>query len=149
MNEGARKITQCRSCGSPALDDIFSLGDMYVSAFVADADEQKEMQRYPLDIILCNEGSGGCGLLQLRHTVPSEVMYRNYWYRSGTNQTMTNELYGIVAAARRIKTVGKGDIVIDIGCNDGTLLSAYPRGEMTRVGFRTGAQSGTGCRNKR
>ena len=135
MHEEARTITSCRSCGSSSLQNILSLGSMYVSAFVADHEEQKEMKKYPLELVLCNEKSGGCGLLQLRHTVPSEVMYRNYWYRSGTNQTMTDELYGIVAAASRITNIQSDDIVLDIGCNDGTLLSAYGKTGPKRIGF--------------
>ncbi|MBU6500539.1 MAG: class I SAM-dependent methyltransferase [Patescibacteria group bacterium] len=134
MSDEAKKINKCRSCGFAKLDDILSLGNLYVSAFV-DEEEQKGMKKYPLDLVLCNETSGGCGLLQLRHTVPSEVMYRNYWYRSGTNQTMTDALYDIVSAAKAVAQLGKGDFVIDIGANDGTLLSAYADSGVTRVGF--------------
>jgi SAM-dependent methyltransferase len=92
-------------------------------------------KKYPLELVLCNESVGGCGLLQLRHTVSNEIMYRNYWYRSGTNKTMTDELRGIVGAVRGIAALKPGEVVVDIGCNDGTLLSAYGKGEVTRVGF--------------
>ena len=92
-------ITKCRVCASANLLEILSLGDLYVSAFVDD-EEHEELAPYPLTLMLCDEKQGGCGLLQLRHTVPNEVMYRNYWYVSGTNKTMTDELHGIVRAAK-------------------------------------------------
>jgi 2-polyprenyl-3-methyl-5-hydroxy-6-metoxy-1,4-benzoquinol methylase len=68
-----------------------------------------------------------CGLLQMEHSVPPEILYSAYWYRSGTNNTMRNHLRGIVEEAMGF--VDKQSIkVLDIGCNDGTLLSFYPSG---------------------
>ena len=61
-------------------------------------------------------------------------MYENYWYRSGMNRTMTEELKGIALKAASLVNCGEGDIAVDIGCNDGTLLSFYPK-ELFRVGF--------------
>ena len=71
----------CRVCGGP-LDPILSLGEQYVSTFLAP--DQPDGPKAPLELVLCQR----CRLLQLRHTVPGEVMYQEYWYRSGTNQTM-------------------------------------------------------------
>jgi SAM-dependent methyltransferase len=66
-----------------------------------------------------------CGLLQMEHSVPPEVLYSSYWYRSGTNNTMREHLRGIAGEAMAI--VGNGaHTVLDIGCNDGTLLNCYP-----------------------
>jgi SAM-dependent methyltransferase len=74
-----------------------------------------------------------CGLLQMEHTVPPEVLYSVYWYRSGTNATMRDHLAGIAdeAAALFGKPTAR---VLDIGCNDGTLLAAYPKG-FTKLGI--------------
>jgi SAM-dependent methyltransferase len=65
-----------------------------------------------------------CGLLQMEYTVPPEILYSAYWYRSGTNQTMRKHLAGIAEEASDFlgRTPGR---VLDIGCNDGTLLSNY------------------------
>jgi SAM-dependent methyltransferase len=66
-----------------------------------------------------------CGLLQMATTVPPAVLYSSYWYRSGTNQTMRDHLRGIVHAG--IEMIGRDKArVLDIGCNDGTLLNYYP-----------------------
>jgi hypothetical protein len=66
-----------------------------------------------------------CGLLQMEHSVPPEILYANYWYRSGTNRTMRDHLSEIAKEALRIVD-NPNAVVLDIGCNDGTLLNAYP-----------------------
>ena len=77
-----KEITCCRVCKSNHLIDVLSLGVLAVSDFV-DNPEVEQGIKAPLEVILCDVDKGGCGLLQLRHTVSSETMYRNYWYQSG------------------------------------------------------------------
>lgn len=129
-----RQIGQCRVCGSPKLTNILSLGDLYVSDFLDSPDRNKGIKA-PLDLVLCNLKDGGCGLLQLKHTVSNEAMYRNYWYRSGINKTMTDELNSIAEKAAMIAELQSGDFVIDIGANDGTLLRGYGAVGVNTVGF--------------
>ena len=62
-------------------------------------------------------------------------MYRNYWYRSGTNQTMRNALADIANKAETLIHMHEGDSVVDIGCNDGTLLACYKTGGIRKIGF--------------
>jgi hypothetical protein len=85
----------------------------------------------PLELVLCTQ----CALLQLRHTVPGEAMYQNYWYRSGTNQTMRTALADIANTAEGLLSLKTGDAVLDIGCNDGTLLGSYKTPGIYRIGF--------------
>lgn len=129
-----RVIDKCRVCGSRNLTSILSLGDLYVSDFLDSPDKTKGINA-PLELVLCNLKDGGCGLLQLRHTVSNEAMYRNYWYRSGINKTMTDELNGIAEKAGAIANLKANDYVIDIGANDGTLLRGYKVQGLNTVGF--------------
>lgn len=128
-----RKITSCRVCGLKNLIPILSLGQLYVSNFVESGADSEE--KHPLDLVLCNKQAGGCGLLQLRHTVSPKKMYRNYWYRSGVNKTMTEELTAIAKTAEKITRPAVGDMAVDIGCNDGTLLRAYETKNLVTIGF--------------
>ncbi len=98
-----RIIDSCRVCGFKKLIPILSLGDLYVSDFLGT--EAAEARRAPLELVLCNEKDGGCGLLQLKHTVSPKVMYRNYWYRSGMNKTMTDELTDIAGEIESIASL--------------------------------------------
>jgi 2-polyprenyl-3-methyl-5-hydroxy-6-metoxy-1,4-benzoquinol methylase len=110
------------------LIEVFTLGELYVSDFI-DADSPPPV-KVPLTLALDKKSS----LLQLKQTAPFDKMYGNYWYRSGMNRTMTEELKGVALKAASLVNCSEGDVVLDIGCNDGTLLSFYPR-ELFRVGF--------------
>ena len=120
--------TSCRVCRG-SLDPILSLGDQYVSTFLFP--EQPDGPKAPLELVLCQQ----CRLLQLRHTVPGDRMYQNYWYRSGTNQTMRDALSDISRTAVQLVRLEEGDSVLDIGCNDGTLLGSYAVPGLYKIGF--------------
>ena len=125
-----RTIKNCRICFSEDLISVLDLGEIYFSDFVTE-DQKDRLFKSPLDLILCN---GDCKLLQLKHTVPSEDMYREYWYLSGINNTMITELKDIVTSIENFFDLKKDDYVIDIGANDGTLLRQYKKGINT-IGF--------------
>ncbi len=129
-----RENEKCCVCGFSSLAPILSLGELYFSDFIAGDSSSARHQKYPLELVLCNKKDGGCGLVQLKHFVDHEFMYRQYWYRSGMNQTMTNELAGIAKSVAAIADLLSGDYVLDIGANDGTLLRSYAP-DVQRIGF--------------
>jgi hypothetical protein len=124
--------TTCRVCGSAALTKVIDLGPQYLQgSFIKPGKEMPSTRKIPCTLVRCNpeEDENACGLLQMEHSVPPEILYAAYWYRSGTNNTMRNHLKGIVEDVTSY--VKKRDaIVLDIGCNDGTLLGYYPKGGM-------------------
>lgn len=128
------EISCCRVCQSQGLVNVLSLGDLAVSDFVDNPVVETGIKA-PLELVMCDIQQEGCGLLQLRHTVSSEAMYRNYWYRSGVNKTMTDELNDIASNAAQCANLKSGDFVIDIGANDGTLLRGYKVAGLSTVGF--------------
>ena len=120
----------CRSCESGRLQSVLDLGNLYVSNF-ADVPDSGRWPRVPLDLILCQD----CGLAQLRHTTPAEWLYTHYWYKSGISATMRAALADIARKAAYFAGLHAGDSVLDIGCNDGTLLRSYEHDDVRRVGF--------------
>jgi NDP-4-keto-2,6-dideoxyhexose 3-C-methyltransferase len=118
----------CRVCES-SLESVLSLGNQYVSNFLSPGED--DGKKAPLELVICRR----CRLLQLKHTVPAETMYQNYWYRSGTNQTMRNALADIANKSELLIHLKEGESVVDIGCNDGTLLGAYKTGNIYKIGF--------------
>lgn len=120
--------TTCRGCEG-GLESMFYLGEQYVSNFLSP--QQPDGLKAPLELVLCRQ----CKLLQLRHTVQGEAMYENYWYRSGTNQTMRNALADVAHKAELLIHLQEGDAVLDIGCNDGTLLASYKTNGIYKIGF--------------
>lgn len=126
------EVEACRSCGNDDLEEILSLGNQYVSDFV-DSPEDQTFQA-PLELVLCDADTGGCGLLQLKHTVDPEYLYSQYWYKSGINESMRESLRDIVEDSTELASLDEGDIVLDIGCNDGTMLRMFEE-DYRRVGF--------------
>lgn len=132
MNKYVKRIKACRSCGHKELLPILSLGEQYVSDFVTSTEKNGVLA--PLDLVLCDP-KHGCGLLQLAHTTDANIMYRQYWYQSGINRSMRDALADITKKAEVFVELKNNDIVLDIGCNDGTLLRSYRKNGLRLVGF--------------
>ena len=117
----------CRVCGSTSLESVMDFGDQAIAG-VFPPRGSAQPPRYPLELVRCraDHDPDGCGLVQLRHSVSSHLLYDSYWYRSGINRTMTENLHQIAEqAAELVGGLRQGDLVLDIGCNDGTLLDGY------------------------
>ena len=135
----------CRVCGSPALTPVIDLGPQHLQgSFVKLGREMPPNRRIPCQLVRCDpsQDESSCGLLQMRHTVPPEILYSNYWYASGTNQTMRDHLEGIALEARMLagNESPVKSRVLDIGCNDLTLLGHFPVGSWERVGIDPSAK---------
>src|SRR5688572_1750807 len=118
----------CRICGSSALTKVIDLGEQYLQgSFVKPQKEIPPLRKIPTELVRCDptRDEKACGLLQIVTSVPPVVLYSAYWYRSGTNQTMRDHLRGIAREACQL-VGGDNSRVLDIGCNDGTLLKSYP-----------------------
>ncbi len=119
--------TTCRICDSNRLSELFSLGDLYVSNFVGKGETGIKA---PLNLVFCDD----CSLVQLKDTVPRELLYSNYWYKSGVTKTMKDALRDITQKVEEKFELKRGDVVLDIGSNDGTLLRTYTTPGIIRVG---------------
>jgi len=120
----------CRVCGTKSLTKVIDLGEQYLQgSFVKPGKEIPPLRKIPLTLLRCDPtlDEKACGLLQMAHTVPPSILYSAYWYRSGTNKTMTDHLAGIAREASSMIGEGAKARVLDIGCNDGTLLKSYPQ----------------------
>ena len=126
--------TTCRICNSTQLSTIMSLGEQHIAAYTPrDSDPNPVLDKFPLELIRCTEPD--CGLVQLRHSTPGDVLYERYFYRSGINETMTENLKAIAIQAISKVELQDNDIVLDIGCNDGTLLKNYQGKNLRSVGI--------------
>jgi hypothetical protein len=99
---------------------LLNMGDLYVSNFVEDT--TKDISKYSLDLILDEE----LKCPRLKEVAPSSDMWGKYWYRSGINQSMVNQLKDISnEICGRIK-YKKNDVWLDIACNDGVMFDYIP-----------------------
>ena len=111
---------------------ILDLGELYVSDFL-DTENKKEYEdreKAPLTMIMDNT----IGAPRLTSVVDPDKMYGKYWYRSGTNLSMTNQLKNIAEEVSSRVNYKKGDVWLDIACNDGTMFKFIPS-EFTKLGI--------------
>lgn len=119
---------RCRVCNG-FLDVVLDLGEIYPSGFLKL--EEAPEDKAPLNLAECRK----CGLVQLKHTVDLDSMYRQYWYTSSLNKSMISSLQDIVKEIEEKIPLKENDTVLDIGCNDGTLLGLYSRNDIIKVGY--------------
>ena len=122
-----KKIHKCRLCGNTELIPVVDLGEQYLTGVFPRRECADTLTKGPLRLVKCHGGDEVCGLLQLEHSYDLEEMYgENYGYRSGLNASMVRHLHEKVARIRSTIDLRPGDMVVDIGSNDGTTLGAYP-----------------------
>lgn len=130
-----KAISECRICGNRKLEKVLDLGQQVLTG-VFPKQKDQGITRGPLQLVKCSSDGGHCGLLQLAHSYDLGEMYGdNYGYRSGLNPSMVKHLHGKVSRILRMVDLSDQPIVLDIGSNDGTTLSAYPADRCIRVGM--------------
>lgn len=114
-------LKSCRLCHSTALVEVLDLGTLDFTGVFPLPDEEIDKGR--LRLLVCDS----CGLAQLGDSFDPDVMYGdNYGYRSGLNASMVAHLARTTSRLQQKIGLRSGDVVLDIGSNDGTLLRTYP-----------------------
>ncbi len=132
----APRVERCRVCGSTELIPCIDIGEQHLSSvFPTNLDYRKDAVKYPLDLVMCRKKEDGttCGLVQLGHRLDLTAMYDAYPYTSSTNSSMARILEDVAESGRAFKHLAPGDVVLDIGGNDGTLLSFFKNDPYTLI----------------
>lgn len=115
------KIKKCRSCREKKLDILFSLGKMCFTGKFAN-NPIKSIPSDKLTLVICKN----CKLVQLDRNFNPKFLYsKDYGYRTGINDTMTNHVKYVAKEAVSIAKPKDKDYILDIASNDGTLLNSY------------------------
>jgi SAM-dependent methyltransferase len=112
----------CRICGGRRVELFLDLGDQpHCNRLIPPAKAAVREPHYPLRTGFCHD----CTLVQIDHTIPKESMFSDYPYVSGTTKTLVQHFKD--SSARLIRSYGlrAGDLVVDIGSNDGSWLAQY------------------------
>lgn len=115
-------IKECRICHNKVID-VISLGEQVITSRFPNYGDFST-PKTPIDLCRCVD----CGLLQLKQTTYSNELYEyEYGYRSGISNTMREHLkqYQQDILSKLAVPLKTGDIVLDIGSNDSTLLQYY------------------------
>jgi len=133
------KRVHCISCGAQLPADIVHIGDQYPSAiFLRDNDPiASEISASSLNVTRCEVED--CSLVQLSHSYDLQYVFDHYPYESGSTATMRQILDHAVNDALAIAPLGPDDVALDIGGNDGTLLSLIEQPVKARVNIDAAA----------
>ena len=124
-------IDRCRVSGSNNLITVLNLGNQVLTGIFPKSKNEK-ITNGPLEVVWCPDS----GLLQLKHSYDLAEMYgENYGYKSGLNNSMVEHLKQKIFQLERLYSISSGDIVIDIGSNDATLLKSYTTKGLKRIGI--------------
>jgi SAM-dependent methyltransferase len=122
----------CRLCRSRDLHFLFALAPTPpANEFLPAPPANGKQDHFPLDVYQC----GACGHVQLIHCVDPERLFRNYVYVSGTSQVFVRHFEEYAAEVIGYVPLAPKDRVLDIGANDGTLLSFFQKAGMEVLGI--------------
>ncbi|GEM_PF-32520 len=124
-----KKVKRCRICGSGELTEFLDLGEMPLpNAFLKSKQEKKTEKKFPLRVGFCLR----CTLVQLLDIVDPELMFKNYVYIPSASKSRLDNFFQIAQEMIRKLPVKKNSLAVDIGSNDGSLLT-----EFKKFGVRT------------
>ncbi len=124
MNKVYTTLQNCRVCKSTDMQEVIAIEDQYLSPTFVKTNENNPISKIkvPHTLMLCNH----CSLLQLKETVEPDLLYKQYFYRSSTNDMMREDLKKVVDDVMTRVELSPGDSVLDIGANDCTMISYFP-----------------------
>ena len=117
------KITNCRSCKSKSLTNLYTLGKQTLTG-IFPPKKTSRVTKGNLSMVICNK----CKLLQLEHNFDANEMYGdNYGYMSSLNKSMISHLKLKALSLKKRYNLKVNSNILDIGSNDGTFLSFFNR----------------------
>jgi C-methyltransferase C-terminal domain/Putative zinc binding domain/Methyltransferase domain len=113
----------CQVCGSTELDDVLSLGYMPpVNQMVPIGRLPRQQPWFPTNLLHCHN----CELVQLGIAVDPVIIFPpEYPYTSGTTKLLRDNFADLQRESAAMLGLNEKDLVVDIGSNDGTLLSNF------------------------
>ncbi len=125
-------LETCQICGAGDLIHVINLGHHAPCDSLLWPRQLTGPERtYPLNLVRCPD----CGLVQIDYVVPAEeLFFPDYPYRSGITSTLVGNLKSTGPTIMKRFGIAPGKLAIDIGSNDGTLLSGFKEAGMKVLG---------------
>lgn len=118
-------VENCQVCGSTQLDDVLSLGYMPpVNQMVPIGQVPRQQPWFPTNLLHCRH----CDLVQLGLAVDPVIIFPpEYPYTSGTTKLLRDNFADLQRESAAMLGLTDNDLVVDIGSNDGTLISNFQK----------------------
>ncbi len=132
MNNNVNQISLCEVCGNTDLHSVLNLGPHPMCDDLVPVGDSRACNEYLIEILFCKT----CGTAHQRFQVPKEDLFpSSYHYRSRFTADVLNGMKGLVeSCASRFGDLA-GKKVLDIGCNDGSLLDFFRAKGATTIGL--------------
>lgn len=125
------KPVRCIVCEKTTVEQFLDLGHTALAnKFLTKAELAVAEAKYPLRVGFCHT----CGHVQLTEAVPPGAMFEDYLYVSSASDTLKAHLYDLSDVVVERHQLSAEDLVIDIGCNDATLLTGFKRHGVKTLG---------------
>ena len=112
----------CLVCAAREVETFLDLGATALANKFPTAEDLRQSEpRYPLRVGFCH----GCGHVQLVDRVPPAAMFTDYLYVSSASDTLRAHFDDLAATLTARHGLADGGLVIDIGCNDASLLCCF------------------------
>ncbi len=125
-------IPRCQICNSSKVRTILDLGHQPLcDTLVTKASLNEPEKTYPLRMVWCQKCTG----VQIDYCVDGkEVYHPDYPYRSGISKPLADYQRQICLSLIEKYDLNSKDLAIDIGSNDGTLLSGFKKAGIRILG---------------
>ena len=119
----SRPVTRCQISNSKKLDSLIFLGYLPpVNTLRKIGSTPEEEISFPAELLYCNKSK----LAQLGCVVDKEILFPySYPYTSSTTKILRENFVNLYKDTQKIIKLKKDDLIIDIGSNDGNLLSNF------------------------
>jgi len=121
--ENGKNIDECQSCSSKNIVNFLSLGKLPIANDLFPIGSQNYKQiLYPTDLFFCKD----CYLIQLGFIIKPEIIFpKNFPYTSSSTKALRDNFEDLSKKCRDKFKIDKNDLILDIGSNDGNLLSFF------------------------
>jgi hypothetical protein len=131
------EIKNCEVCGSDKLSAVLNLGPHPLCDDLVPIGDTRVCKEYPIEILFCEN----CITAHQRFQVPKHQLFPStYHYRSRFTADVLNGMSSLVDVCEQRTSSLRGKKVLDIGCNDGSLLDFFKAKGCVTLGIEpTGA----------
>lgn len=121
-NNNFKEIISCEVCGNNKLESVLNLGSHPMCDDLVVVGDERVCNEYPIEILFCKV----CNTAHQRFQVPKEDLFpATYHYRSRFTADVLGGMKGLVESCSQRFGSLSSKKVIDIGCNDGSLLDFF------------------------
>ncbi|MBX9772281.1 MAG: methyltransferase domain-containing protein [Candidatus Obscuribacterales bacterium] len=122
MHSALKEITSCEVCNNSQLEKALDLGLHPMCDDLVPIGDTRVCQEYPIEILYCQT----CRTGHQRFQIPKQILFpTTYHYRARHTADVLNGMKQLAEASIEIVGDLKNKKVLDIGCNDGSLLSIF------------------------